>query len=67
MTKYLLIETRDPFESSDVSFCHDLASRLVAEGNQVTLYLVQNGISHFGNEGYRPAGCKPESNPRRST
>jgi intracellular sulfur oxidation DsrE/DsrF family protein len=44
MTKYLLIETRDPFESSDVSFCHDLARRLVAEGNQVILYLVQNGV-----------------------
>ena len=44
MAKYLLIETRDPFESSDVGFCHDLAQRLVAEGNQVTLYLVQNGV-----------------------
>jgi hypothetical protein len=44
MTKYLLIETRDPFESGDVAFCHDLARRLVAEGNQVTLYLVQNGV-----------------------
>src|SRR5215469_1647259 len=44
MTKYLLIETRDPFESSDVGFCHDLARRLVAEGNQVILYLVQNGV-----------------------
>jgi hypothetical protein len=44
MAKYLLIETRDPFESGDVVFCHDLARRLAAEGNQVTLYLVQNGV-----------------------
>ena len=44
MAKYLLIETRDPFESGNVSFCHDLARRLAAEGNQVTLYLVQNGV-----------------------
>ena len=44
MAKYLLIESRDPFESGDVGFCHDLARRLAADGNQVTLYLVQNGV-----------------------
>ena len=44
MAKYLLIETRDPFESSDVGFYHDLTRRLAAEGNQVILYLVQNGV-----------------------
>ncbi len=44
MAKYLLIETRDPFESNDVGFCHELARRLAAEGNQVILYLVQNGV-----------------------
>jgi hypothetical protein len=44
MTKYLLIESRDPFESNDVGFYHDLARRLAAEGNQVILYLVQNGV-----------------------
>ena len=44
MAKYFLIETRDPFESSDVGFYHDLARRLVADGNQVILYLVQNGV-----------------------
>ena len=44
MAKYLLIETRDPYESSDVGFCHDLARRLAAEGNQVILFLVQNGV-----------------------
>ena len=44
MAKYLLIETRDPFESGDVGFYHDLARGLAGEGNQVTLYLVQNGV-----------------------
>lgn len=55
MTKYLLIETRDPFESSDVGFCHDLARQLVAEGNQVILYLVQNGVLP-ARSGSRPTG-----------
>ena len=44
MASYLLIESRDPFESADVGFSHDLARRLVAAGNQVTLFLVQNGV-----------------------
>jgi sulfur relay (sulfurtransferase) complex TusBCD TusD component (DsrE family) len=44
MAKYVLIESRDPFESADVGFCHDLARRLAAEGNEVTLFLVQNGV-----------------------
>jgi DsrE/DsrF-like family len=44
MAKYLLIETRDPFESNDVAFYHDLARRLAAEGNRVIVYLVQNGV-----------------------
>ena len=44
MAKYLMIETRDPFESGDVGFYHDLARRLAAQGDQVILYLVQNGV-----------------------
>ncbi|HZU89234.1 MAG TPA: DsrE family protein [Stellaceae bacterium] len=44
MTHYLLIESRDPFESADVAFCYDLAGRLAAAGNEVTLFLVQNGV-----------------------
>ena len=44
MASYLLIESRDPFESADVGFSHDLARRLAAAGNQVTLFLVQNGV-----------------------
>jgi hypothetical protein len=44
VAKYLLIETRDPFDSGDAAFYRDLARQLAAEGNQVTLYLVQNGV-----------------------
>ena len=44
MASYLLIESRDPFESADVGFSQDLARRLAAAGNQVTLFLVQNGV-----------------------
>ena len=44
MTEYLLIESRDPFESKDVDYYYDLAKGLVEGGNQVTLFLVQNGV-----------------------
>src|SRR5262249_14987343 len=43
MSKYLLIESRDPFESHEVSYFYDLAASLTAEG-EVTLFLVQNGV-----------------------
>ena len=44
MAKYLLIESRDPFESNDVSYYYDLAANLARAGNTVTLFLVQNGV-----------------------
>jgi len=44
MAKYLLIESRDPFDSNDVATYYDLATDLVAQGNEVTLFLVQNGV-----------------------
>lgn len=44
MSKYLLIETRDPFDSNDVAFSYELATGLLAAGNEVTLLLVQNGV-----------------------
>ena len=44
MSKYLLIESRDPFESNDVGYYYDLAKGLIAAGNEVTLFLVQNGV-----------------------
>src|SRR4030095_4373864 len=41
---YLLIESRDPFESNDVGYYCDLARGLAEAGNQVTLVLVQNAV-----------------------
>ena len=44
MPKYLLIESRDPFDSNDTGFCGDLARQLAAAKNDVTVFLVQNGV-----------------------
>lgn len=44
MAKYLLIESRDQFDSNDVAFCHDLSRQLSRRGDDVTLFLVQNGV-----------------------
>ncbi len=44
MARYLLIQSRDPFESREVAHDYELASNLVQEGNEVTLFLVQNGV-----------------------
>ncbi len=44
MASYLLIESRDPFEVNDVTYFYDLASGLKSRGNEVTLFLVQNGV-----------------------
>ena len=44
MAKYLLIESRDPFDSADVPHYYELAAGLRKEGNDVTLFLVQNGV-----------------------
>ena len=44
MTKYLFIESRDPFESRDVRFVEETASALKQRGHEVTVFLVQNGV-----------------------
>ena len=45
MAKYILIESRDPFTSNDVgTYFYDLAADLAKEGNEVTLFLVENGV-----------------------
>jgi predicted peroxiredoxin len=44
MAKYLMIESRDPLESTAVGEFADLARDLQAAGTDVTLYLVQNGV-----------------------
>ena len=44
MAHYLLIESRDPFEYGDPIQFADLAVDLAGAGNQVTMFLVQNGV-----------------------
>jgi sulfur relay (sulfurtransferase) complex TusBCD TusD component (DsrE family) len=44
MANYLLIESRDPFSTTDVLQDYTLASDLKKRGNDVTLFLVQNGV-----------------------
>ncbi len=44
MPRYLLIESRDPFDSNDTRFCGELAQQLARGKNDVTLFLVQNGV-----------------------
>ena len=44
MANYLLIESRDPFDSNDARFCCDLAKQLRQQGDAVTVFLVQNGV-----------------------
>lgn len=44
MSKYLLIESRDPFDSRDAVRYAELAAGLAREGHAVTLFLVQNGV-----------------------
>ena len=44
MTGYLFIETRDPFESRDTEFVAETASALRERDNEVTIFLVQNGV-----------------------
>ena len=44
MAAYLLISSRDPFETTGVVHFYDTARDLAAAGNTVTLFLVQNGV-----------------------
>ena len=44
MHKYLLIESRDPYESGDAEFIPNLATNLARKGKEVTILLVQNGV-----------------------
>ena len=44
MSGYLLIESRDPFESTGVARTCELAVQLRAAGHDVALFLVQNGV-----------------------
>lgn len=44
MARYLIVESRDPFESRDVGFVLQNARELGERGNQVVLYLIENGV-----------------------
>lgn len=44
MSKYLFIESRDPYESAEVPAYYELAAGLAKEGATVTVFLVQNGV-----------------------
>jgi predicted peroxiredoxin len=45
MASYLLFESQEPFQSAEVPRHYELAAGLKAQGNQVTLFLVQNGVT----------------------
>lgn len=44
MSQYLFIDSRDPFERRDSEFIVSTATALRQRGNEVTLFLVQNGV-----------------------
>ena len=44
MAKYLFIESRDPFDSADSEYFSQLVEGISNRGNEVTLFLVQNGV-----------------------
>ena len=44
MISYVFIESRDPFESRDSRFIVDTATALKDNDNEVTVFLVQNGV-----------------------
>ncbi|MDJ0510191.1 MAG: DsrE family protein [Crocosphaera sp.] len=44
MAKYFLIESQSPFDYPEVNNNYNLASDLAAAGNDVTLFLVENGV-----------------------
>jgi predicted peroxiredoxin len=44
MAKFVLIESRDPFDSADWKDFHELALGLTKAGNEVTVFLTQNGV-----------------------
>jgi uncharacterized protein YacL (UPF0231 family) len=44
MNRYLMIESRDPFESVDATRWCELAADLKHAGHEVALFLVQNGV-----------------------
>lgn len=44
MARYLLLESRDPFQTSDVEYFAEIAEGVSKRGNETILFLVQNGV-----------------------
>src|SRR5262245_60083181 len=44
MTRYIFIESRDPFESRDTEFTEEAAIAVKDRGHDVTVFLVQNAV-----------------------
>lgn len=44
MAKYLLIESRDPYDSADSANFLELTRGIRQRGHDVTLFLIQNGV-----------------------
>ena len=44
MSKYVLIQSKSPWESGDIGHFYALASELQKAGGEVTFFLVQNGV-----------------------
>lgn len=44
LPKYVLIESRDPFEYGDARYLYDMARGLAEKDNDVTVFLIQNGV-----------------------
>jgi predicted peroxiredoxin len=44
MTRYIFIESRDPFESCDTKFVEETAIAVRERGHDVVVFLVQNGV-----------------------
>lgn len=44
MSRYVFIESRDPFESHDTQFVEETAIGVKERGHDVTVFLVQNGV-----------------------
>jgi predicted peroxiredoxin len=42
--RYVFIESRDPFESTDTAFVADAATALRTRGRDVAVFLLQNGV-----------------------
>ncbi len=44
MSKYLLVQSKSPWESGDIGQFYALAQELGQAGHEVTFFLVQNGV-----------------------